>query len=125
MQLRLNIINLTARRCGAVLLALVLLIVYILPKDQIFSGSTSCIHRKLLNVDCPGCGMTRAIYSILHFNFKTALQLNFVAFFVLPLLAVEIAIGIKDWGCLHCARVCLYIASCASFFVLYFMRIFG
>ena len=44
-----------------------------------------CIFISLFNIPCPGCGMTRALISLLHFDFKAAVSYNFMIF-AMPLL---------------------------------------
>jgi hypothetical protein len=54
-----------------------LLTVYYLPSEYLFHNPTNyCIHKNLLHFDCPGCGMTRALYSLLHGQFKQAMIFN-------------------------------------------------
>lgn len=40
-----------------------------------------CVFHQLTGLNCPGCGATRALYALLHGNFRVALQDN--AFFIL------------------------------------------
>ena len=50
----------------------------------------SCTSRRMLGIDCPGCGMTRAFISISHGNFARAWQLNHASFIVYFFVAVQI-----------------------------------
>lgn len=52
-----------------------------------------CLFKAALGFDCPGCGMTRATCSILHFDFKNALTLNAAAFLFVPLAFIQISLG--------------------------------
>jgi hypothetical protein len=47
-----------------------------------------CQFHRLTGLNCPGCGMTRALYALLHGNFSTALHDN--ALFVCGLAATAI-----------------------------------
>jgi hypothetical protein len=47
-----------------------------------------CQFHRLTGLNCPGCGMTRALYALLHGKFSAALQDN--ALFVLTLGALAI-----------------------------------
>ncbi len=49
-----------------------------------------CLFHALTGLNCPGCGMTRALYALLHGNFLLALKDN--ALFVLMPVALAI------WG---------------------------
>lgn len=45
-----------------------------------------CIFQRYFQIPCPGCGMTRAIRSVLHLDFKTAFYYHPMVF-SLPILA--------------------------------------
>ena len=62
------------------------LLFYILPEKSICEGQSICLFVNVFGVECFGCGMTRAIYSAMHFNFETALSYNKLVVVVLPLL---------------------------------------
>ena len=53
---------------------------------QIFSIKTICQWKLITGQDCIGCGITRAIISILKFNFKEAIEYNPLVIIVFPLL---------------------------------------
>lgn len=45
-----------------------------------------CLFQKITGFQCPGCGMTRSIHSLLHFQWKKAFYYNKLIFTVMPLL---------------------------------------
>lgn len=47
-----------------------------------------CPTNALLHVNCPGCGFSRALYSLLHGDFGAAMHFNAVAVVALGFLAV-------------------------------------
>jgi len=47
---------------------------------------TLCLFRNLTGWECPGCGMTRAILSLLRGDLATALHYNRMVVLVFPLL---------------------------------------
>lgn len=53
-----------------------------------------CIYKLILGKECWNCGMTRAFLSILHCNFKNALNYNNKVVLVFPM---TIAIYINTW----------------------------
>ena len=50
----------------------------------------TCMSRRLLGIDCPGCGMTRAFISISHGQLSRAWQFNPASFVVYLFVAVQI-----------------------------------
>ena len=43
-----------------------------------------CPFNAIFNIPCPGCGMTEAIFDLLRFDIKGAIEANFL--FILPIL---------------------------------------
>lgn len=60
-------------------------------------GMPGCFFRKLTNLDCPGCGMTRATYALLHGKFSEAFQFNPVGIILLPIALIAIGIEVLGW----------------------------
>jgi hypothetical protein len=57
----------------------------------------TCQFHRLTGLNCPGCGMTRALYALLHGDLPTALRDN--AFFILTLVALAMRgvwLGLKQ-----------------------------
>jgi len=73
----------TLYRVFVVFMPLVLLI---LPANIFDSGPTICISKLVTDIDCPGCGITRATQHALHFDFQTAWEYNKLIIIVGPLL---------------------------------------
>lgn len=61
-----------------------------LPADYFDSedGIVVCPSRLLFNVECPGCGMTRAMMHFIHLEFEEAVYFNMLSLVVLPLLGL-------------------------------------
>lgn len=57
----------------------------ILPSNFFDSGQSICLSVLLLNRECYGCGMTRAIQHLIHFDFEMAYSYNKLSFIVFPL----------------------------------------
>jgi hypothetical protein len=58
----------------------------ILPADFFDSGQTVCLSVLLFNVQCYGCGMTRALMHLLHLDFSGAWAFNPLSYLALPAL---------------------------------------
>jgi hypothetical protein len=56
-----------------------------------------CMFRKWTGLNCPGCGMTRASYAVLHGDLATAFAMNPLGMVVLPLALVGIALELAGW----------------------------
>ena len=70
-----------------VLVALLPFAVYLLPEPWIMQGDTLCLAHNLFGVECWGCGMTRALYSVAHLDFESAWAYHRGVVVVAPVLA--------------------------------------
>lgn len=57
-----------------------------LPANFFDKGKSVCLSKFILNKECWGCGITRAIQHAIHFEFKTAYEFNKLVIVVLPLV---------------------------------------
>jgi hypothetical protein len=53
-----------------------------------FNLKIYCPFYKLTNLFCPGCGITRCLFSILKLDFKSAFNYNMLVFILLPFLII-------------------------------------
>ena len=53
-----------------------------------FNIMIPCVFHKLTGLYCPGCGITRMVMAILHFQFIEALHYNCFIFCLLPILII-------------------------------------
>jgi len=79
----------------AALLIVFLLVLSFLPDEMFTSGKTLCIHKWLFGIECPLCGMTRALRCSVQFNFVSAIIYNpavivFIVFAVVYLIEIYI-----------------------------------
>lgn len=72
---------------GFSLLFLIAIILLVLPANYFDNGQSVCISMLLLNKQCYACGMTRAVQHLIHLDFKTACEYNWLVYIVFPLLA--------------------------------------
>ena len=56
-----------------------------------------CFFRKVTGYDCPGCGMTRATYALLHGRIADAFRFNPVGMVLFPLAMVGLGIEVLAW----------------------------
>lgn len=86
----------------------------------------ACSSRRMLGIDCPGCGMTRAFISISRGEFSRAWHLNHASFVVYLFVAVQIpwhAIQIwklrrnqrpMDWSLVYMTPVAVVVVMCIN-----------
>ena len=77
------------QRISLIILWGIIFTLILIPREIIFGENvffSFCIHQVLLDFECPGCGMTRAVYSFLHFEFLESLKLNFAVVGLIPFL---------------------------------------
>ena len=56
-----------------------------------------CFFHKVTGFDCPGCGMTRATYALLHGRVAEAFAFNPVGMILLPLALIALGIEVLGW----------------------------
>jgi hypothetical protein len=69
-----------------ILVFVLLVIFYNIPKNYLGDTYPICLYRIIFNQNCWGCGTTRAIWSIIHFNFNQAFEYNKLIIITFPLL---------------------------------------
>lgn len=62
-------------------------VLYAIPLASLESAPPLCLWRALLDVECPGCGMTRALHQLMHLQFASAFAFNRGIVVVAPILA--------------------------------------
>lgn len=61
-----------------------------LPKDYFDEGQSVCLSVVIFDMQCYGCGMTRAVHHMIHLDFIEAYHYNKLSFIVFPLLVFMI-----------------------------------
>jgi hypothetical protein len=77
----------------AVILAGSAVIFFFMPWITLHSGA--CIHRSITGIGCPLCGMTHAVYELLHFRFGKAFQDNQAIPFMVTWFGMECLVVIN------------------------------
>lgn len=104
----------------------ILIIFYLLPENIIFDAShlNSCFHQTILGFNCPGCGMTRASYLLLHLEIKNAIQLQPCVLFIIPILLTETLKIIKPTNLAKKILIKTYLSFFGSLFINYLIKIY-
>jgi hypothetical protein len=61
-------------------------VLFFIPVAWLNQQHSICLYKNITGHDCYGCGMTRAVLSVLHFDFGTAFYYNKMVVIVFPLL---------------------------------------
>ena len=72
----------------AILFIAVPVTLFILPVDYFDNGQPMCLSVIFLDMECYGCGMTRATMRMMHFDFIGAYKFNPLIIAVFPLLVI-------------------------------------
>lgn len=62
------------------------LVLFLLPLSLIEAAPSVCLFKNILGLECPGCGITRAVVSVLQGDLAKAWEYNKLVVVVLPLL---------------------------------------
>ncbi len=86
MKLSIHKIISTIRTLYRVLIVFIPLLLFVLPADFFDHGPTICVSKLITELDCPGCGITRATQHALHGEFEKSWNFNKLIVVVGPLL---------------------------------------
>lgn len=64
------------------------IVLLILPADHFDHGEVMCPSKRFLDFECLGCGLTRAVQHLIHFEFQTAWDYNKLVVIVFPLIVL-------------------------------------
>ena len=93
-------------RVWLILLLLVPIVLWVLPANFFDESSVVvCPSKLFFDFDCLGCGMTRAVMHLHHFDFDDAVYFNQGVFIVYPALAIVWCIWVyKAFARIRAAR---------------------
>ena len=81
------------------------LFMLIVPLSSLESYPSLCLFKNIAGIDCIGCGMTRAVSSLLHGDAEKAYRYNRLVVIVFPLLLYSWMTFIsKEWAALRGRR---------------------
>lgn len=88
-------LKLTVSLMGLLLLFGTVYVFYYLNKN--YNIGLFCTIYELTGLYCPGCGMTRAVISLLNLDFYQAFRYNAFSIFLLPLLGIYLLTELYSW----------------------------
>ena len=116
--------HISVKEQSTLLLIVLIIMIYFYPNEYLFNTKkTMCLHKILFHFDCPGCGMTRALNSFLHFKFREAINFNFGVIAIIPLFALEIILNFRFNTALNFLKKAFYFLLMSSLFVIYIIRL--
>lgn len=62
------------------------LLIYTIPPRLFYEGDSLCLFTRFFGVHCYGCGITRAIFAMLHLDFHLAWEYHRCVVVVVPIL---------------------------------------
>jgi hypothetical protein len=78
------------KKAGLILILMLPFLLLFLPVEFFDKGQSICPSKLLLNVECMGCGLTKAVMHFIHLDFKSAYDYNILSFVIVP-------VGIIGW----------------------------
>ena len=106
------------------IIILLLSVLLLVPDALLFNNSKSlCVHKLITNIECPFCGMTRAVHELIYFRISNAIKYNAVVL-ILPLMfVVNLAKDVYKTRVLKIAQKALFIILTICLILLYLFRI--
>ena len=83
------------KRYKNVVLILIVVVYFSIVLPLMYYFKIPCVFRRFLGLYCPGCGMTRAIISVIHLDFLSAFYYNPLVF-SLPYVAIYVLFDLKS-----------------------------
>lgn len=76
------------RQIRVVAYILLPIVLWILPATFFDHGPAICLSQVFFHATCPGCGLTRGIMHLMHFDLNTAMAYNKLSVGILPMLFI-------------------------------------
>ena len=105
--------------------AIIALIIY-LSVVALTGHGIPCFFRRLTGLQCPGCGMTHAIFSFIHGNYAEAIRYNILSVTICPLIGLFLIIksikyintGEEEFTYIDVFFLITCLITCVLFFIL-------
>lgn len=85
----------TIQKALLTLLLAVPFLLLLLPGNYFDAGQSLCPSKVFFHTECPGCGLTRGVMHLMHFDFATAWQFNVLSY---PILVIGIIVWFHILG---------------------------
>jgi hypothetical protein len=106
------------------ILIIVLVVLYFVPDQVLFENKDSlCLHKIILGIECPLCGMTRAAHELMHFRFLSAFQYNFTIYLLSLFIIVDFTDYVFPGRNLRLLRKISLISLLSGFAIIYILRL--
>lgn len=106
------------------LLVVILAVLYFIPDRILFDNKYSlCLHKIILGIECPLCGMTRAAHELLNFRFLSAFQYNFTIYILSLFILIDLIYYSIPVKTLRKLRKVVLTTLLTGFGILYALRI--
>lgn len=103
---------------------ILLIIVALIPSEILFDETqVMCIHYYLFGIQCPLCGMTRAVYQFIHLQFASGINYNIVVALLPLYLVIDITTIFFRQNWLLTVKKTVVALIIAGFILLYAFRI--
>ena len=89
----------------------------------ILTNKYSCPVKKYLGFNCPSCGLTRALKSLLYLNLKQSFYYHPMLIFILPVIFLAFY-NKNNWRHRKIINIYVYITS-GLFFIIYIIRLYN
>lgn len=96
---------------------------YLLLVFAFYAFDIPCVFRSVFGIQCPGCGMTRACLSLLHFDLKQAFAYNYM-FWSVPIIFLYILFDGKLFKN-KAVNTAVLVVTGIGFTALFIARLFG
>jgi hypothetical protein len=73
-------------RIKSIMVFIIPFALYFVPIDWVNEQHSICLFKNIFGIECYGCGITRAVLSVIQFDFVNAYHYNKLVIIVFPLL---------------------------------------
>jgi len=75
------------KKIKSILVLIIPFALYFVPVDFLNGQHSICLFKNIFGIECYGCGITRAVLSVIHFDFLKAYHYNKLVIIVFPILS--------------------------------------